>query len=260
MKPNSLAFRLFVTAAAWVLVVLPIAGWIIFSRYRYEAMTAFDTRISFFLTVVISDADEHSENGPSPAQQLGRGAVRDHAFGLVLADQAARRQAGPTCCARVRLPATLCRCPASTTSSPTSKEVRWANLIGPGGAARARRRADLRVRRGQGGAALLGRRRRQAERGRGQPRRLPHPAHSGPGARRRRPARRHAVPDPLRPVPALAGWSRAWPPSARARRPGSTATCPPRSSRCSRSSTRCSSPTRRSSSGRAPTSAISRTR
>ena len=50
MKTNSLAFRLFVTAAAWVLVVLPIAGWIIFSRYRYEAMTTFDTRISFFLT------------------------------------------------------------------------------------------------------------------------------------------------------------------------------------------------------------------
>ena len=70
MKTNSLAFRLFITSAAWVLVVLPIAGWIIFSRYRYEAVTTFDTRISFFLTVVISDADEHSETGPAP-QQLG---------------------------------------------------------------------------------------------------------------------------------------------------------------------------------------------
>ena len=57
MKTNSLAFRLFVTAAAWVLVVLPVAGWIIFARYHHEAMTTFDARISFFLTVVISDAD-----------------------------------------------------------------------------------------------------------------------------------------------------------------------------------------------------------
>ena len=73
MKTNSLAFRLFVTAAAWVLVVLPVAGWIIFSRYHHEAITTFDTRISFFLTVVISDADEHSEAGPNAPNNWGEG-------------------------------------------------------------------------------------------------------------------------------------------------------------------------------------------
>ena len=36
MKTNSLAFRLFVTAAAWVLLVLPIAGGSSISRYRHE--------------------------------------------------------------------------------------------------------------------------------------------------------------------------------------------------------------------------------
>ena len=36
MKPNSLALRLFLTAAAWVLLVLPVAGWIIYARYRPE--------------------------------------------------------------------------------------------------------------------------------------------------------------------------------------------------------------------------------
>ena len=44
MKTNSLALRLFITAAAWVLVVLPVAGWIIFARYRHEVVTAHRAR------------------------------------------------------------------------------------------------------------------------------------------------------------------------------------------------------------------------
>ena len=34
MRFNSLAFRLFATAAAWTLLVLPIAGFIIYGLYR----------------------------------------------------------------------------------------------------------------------------------------------------------------------------------------------------------------------------------
>ena len=39
---NSLAFRLFATAAAWTLLVLPIAGFIIYSLYRDDVQASFD--------------------------------------------------------------------------------------------------------------------------------------------------------------------------------------------------------------------------
>ena len=62
MKTNSLAFRLFATAAAWVVLILPIAGAIIYSLYRQEVETGFDRRIRALLTVVLSDSIDHGEN------------------------------------------------------------------------------------------------------------------------------------------------------------------------------------------------------
>src|ERR1700682_1086591 len=59
MTINSLAFRLSATAAAWNLLVLPIAGAIIYSLYRQEVVTSFDRRISLALTVVLSDTIDH---------------------------------------------------------------------------------------------------------------------------------------------------------------------------------------------------------
>ena len=64
MKTSSLAFRLFATAAAWVVLVLPIAGWIIYSLYREEVESAFDSRINVLLTVVLSDSIDHTDITP----------------------------------------------------------------------------------------------------------------------------------------------------------------------------------------------------
>jgi signal transduction histidine kinase len=72
MKANSLALRLFVTAAAWVLVVLPIAGWIIYTRHRARVMEAFDYQIWSFLQTVIDIAVEEGAPGPVPPSELGR--------------------------------------------------------------------------------------------------------------------------------------------------------------------------------------------
>ena len=148
MKANSLAFRLFVTAAAWVLVVLPIAGWIIFPRYRYEAVHRL-RRAHLAAAHRRHQRRRRARRGPAPAapNNWGEGLFVDHAFGLVLADQAARRQAGrdpALALARRRRPAAA---RARTSVEPNDKEVRWANLMGPAAAAGARCRADLRVRR-----------------------------------------------------------------------------------------------------------------
>ena len=73
MKTNSLALRLFLTAAAWVVSILPIAGYIIYARYRHEVVTTFDSRIALFLAVVINDAEQASAEGPSEPEYWGEG-------------------------------------------------------------------------------------------------------------------------------------------------------------------------------------------
>ena len=162
MKTNSLAFRLFATAAAWVVLVLPIAGAIIYSLYRQEVETSFDRRISRAAhRRAFRQHRPRRERGAGRPQGRRRAAVRDHPFRLVLADQAARPEARQV----ARLPlAGGClhlRCRASSTSSPTT-----ARCAGPTSTARssrgARRRDRLRVRRGQAGPALLGCRCRHA--------------------------------------------------------------------------------------------------
>ena len=97
MTTNSLAFRLFATAAAWNLLVLPIAGAIIYSLYRQEVETSFDRRLGVLLTVVLSDTIDHGDMRAGCAQGCRRAAVRGHAFGLVLADQAAGRPSPASC-------------------------------------------------------------------------------------------------------------------------------------------------------------------
>ena len=169
MKTNSLAFRLFATAAAWVLLVLPVAGAIIYSLYRQEVETSFDRRTRVLLTVVLSGRHRSRRERARRPQGRRRAAVRDHPFGLVLADQAARHQAGPA----ARPPRSL---PASTIPLPERAERRaqrprdpLGQPRGAAGAEAARRRDHLRVRRGQEGAALLRRRRRHAGRDGGEP-------------------------------------------------------------------------------------------
>lgn len=46
MRLNSLAFRLFATAAAWTMIVLPLAGVIIYNMYRTDVETGFDRRMA----------------------------------------------------------------------------------------------------------------------------------------------------------------------------------------------------------------------
>jgi signal transduction histidine kinase len=130
MQPNSLAFRLFVTAAAWVVVVLPVAGWIIYSSYRYEAMTTFDSRISFFLTVVISDAEEQSETAPNPPNNWGEGLFEITHSGWYWQIVPLDDKSGPTLKSR-SLAGDSLPLPSEHKVETNEKEQRWANLVGP---------------------------------------------------------------------------------------------------------------------------------
>jgi signal transduction histidine kinase len=130
MKPNSLALRLFVTAAAWVLLVLPVAGWIIFARYRHEVVTAFDARISLFLAVVINDAEQGSEEGPTEPDYWGEGLFVQTHSGWYW--QMKPLDGKPAEILQSRsLAGDLLQLPSEHDIEPNEKEIRWANLMGP---------------------------------------------------------------------------------------------------------------------------------
>ena len=56
MRVNSLEFRLFVTAVVWTLLVLPIAGLIIYSLYRNDFQAKFDEKVSTLLFSIALDS------------------------------------------------------------------------------------------------------------------------------------------------------------------------------------------------------------
>lgn len=56
MRLNSLAFRLFATAALWTLVVLPLAGMIIYSLYREDVQASFDGQLKKLVTAIAIDS------------------------------------------------------------------------------------------------------------------------------------------------------------------------------------------------------------
>jgi signal transduction histidine kinase len=56
MRLKSLAFRLFATSAAWTLLVLPIAGFIIYRLYRDDVQASFDARLEKLVNSIAADS------------------------------------------------------------------------------------------------------------------------------------------------------------------------------------------------------------
>ncbi len=71
MRLDSLAFRLFATAALWTMLALPVAGLIILSLYRQEVETSFDYRLKTLLLVVFTDSTEHATGEPGSPREVG---------------------------------------------------------------------------------------------------------------------------------------------------------------------------------------------
>jgi signal transduction histidine kinase len=71
MRLNSLAFRLFATAALWTLVALPLAGLIIFQLYKQEVVSSFDERLKTLLLVVYTDSSDHAQGEPGSPRDVG---------------------------------------------------------------------------------------------------------------------------------------------------------------------------------------------
>lgn len=70
MRLNSLAFRLIATSAAWLALVLPLAGFIIYRLYSEDVRAGFDQRLEKLVNSIALDA--LSGGGTDPATPLNR--------------------------------------------------------------------------------------------------------------------------------------------------------------------------------------------
>ena len=70
MRLNSLAFRLFATSAAWTLLVLPLAGYLIYSLYRDDVQLSFDAQLKKLLTALSIDSMNTTGDVPVAPQNL----------------------------------------------------------------------------------------------------------------------------------------------------------------------------------------------
>mgnify|MGYP001823097610 CR=1 FL=1 len=71
MGPKSLAFRLFVSAAAWVLVVIPIAAVLLSSLYRQSIERNFDARLDVYMTSLVAASTAEGGAVPETPDSLG---------------------------------------------------------------------------------------------------------------------------------------------------------------------------------------------
>jgi signal transduction histidine kinase len=71
MRANSLALRLFFSAAAWTVVILVVTGIVLSTLYRGAVERAFDRRLGVYLRTLVADVATPEEAGDRFPQSLG---------------------------------------------------------------------------------------------------------------------------------------------------------------------------------------------
>jgi hypothetical protein len=71
MRPHSLAFRLFASAAVWTLIVVPVAVVLLLSLYRHAVERNFDARLNVYLTSLIASSTADTAGAPKEPANLG---------------------------------------------------------------------------------------------------------------------------------------------------------------------------------------------
>src|SRR5579862_6302039 len=71
MRGNSLALRLFVSAAIWAVLILVVAGVVLSSLYRVAVERSFDGRLGVYLRTLVADVASPEEGSDKFSQSLG---------------------------------------------------------------------------------------------------------------------------------------------------------------------------------------------
>jgi signal transduction histidine kinase len=130
MKVNSLAFRLFATAAVWTLLVLPVAGLAIDYVRQRELASSHDARLSQLLTLVIAFSTD--EGGPEPRfpRNVGEPLFEVTHSGWYwqitpLGSSSGRRMVSAS------LTSEILALPSASDVKPDSNNIRWSEAVGP---------------------------------------------------------------------------------------------------------------------------------
>jgi signal transduction histidine kinase len=132
MRFKSLAFRLFVTALGWTMVVLPTAGFIVYSMYAREAFQSFDDRIAFLLSVVQADVIDHSGTELGTPGNVGEPLLNEPNSGWYWQIMPLDEPNGPRR-ASLSLGTEQLQSPFLGKIAPTAQDIRWSNATGPRG-------------------------------------------------------------------------------------------------------------------------------
>jgi len=134
MRFNSLAFRLFATAAAWTLLVLPIAGFIIYQLYRDDVQASFDGQLLKLVNAITVDSmgSAAGEAQPLPPSNLYEPLFEVTHSGWYwqitpLQPASGRKLVSPSL-ATWTLPS-----PEAKSVAPDASGARWLNTKGPKG-------------------------------------------------------------------------------------------------------------------------------
>jgi signal transduction histidine kinase len=132
MTFNSLAFRLFATSAAWVLLVLPAAAIIIYQLYRDDIQTSFDARLEKLVTSIAVDSMSGAGDQPISPKNRYEPLFEDARSGwywqIAPLDnkQAATLRSASLGDASIDLP-------VERNINPDQDGARWMNATGPAG-------------------------------------------------------------------------------------------------------------------------------
>ncbi len=130
MRLNSLAFRLFATALGWTMVVLPIAGFIVYSMYAREVFQSFDDRIKTLLWVIQADVADHTGTELGTPGDIGEPLFqRQHSgwyWQIKPLDEPGGARKVSNSLATFELPS-----PFLQWVAPDAQDIRWINAGGP---------------------------------------------------------------------------------------------------------------------------------
>jgi signal transduction histidine kinase len=130
MKVNSLAFRLFVTAAVWTLLILPVAGLAIDYVRQRELASSHDARLSQFLTLIIAFSTDHGGSEPRFPRNVGEPLFEVTHSGWYwqitpLGSSPGRRMVSAS------LASEILALPSASNVTPDSSNIRWTDAAGP---------------------------------------------------------------------------------------------------------------------------------
>lgn len=132
MRFNSLAFRLFTTAAAWTLLVLPLAGIIIYGLYRDDVQASFDGQLQKLVNAITVDSMGAGDAPPTKPANLYEPLFEVTHSGwywqITPLDEPDARRLVSASLATAKLPS-----PAAKRVAPDASGARWLNVKGPTG-------------------------------------------------------------------------------------------------------------------------------